>query len=185
MFYLETNFLQSLFKLIHKLFLYEEHHSITGNPSNWIQDEAVQQRHLQDYGTFREALIRCVEDRLTSILSKVLVQADVNNNLMLLKDTKYGDLWVKLFGTVVGDFQEATLIDGEKKNIKELKFPFSQQVSKMVLNAIKEQVNCGMWSYCGLFYLFTGRAFTAYIINSTLHKVLNITCSYSRSYRVE
>lgn len=179
LFYLETNFLQSLFKLIHKLFLYEEHHSITSDPSNWIQDEAVQQRHLQDYGTFRKALIRCVEDRLTSILSKLLIQADVNNNLMLLKDTKYGDLWVKLFGAVVSDFQETTLIDGEKKNLQESKFPFSQQVSKMVNNAIKEQVNCGMWSYCDLFYHFTC------IINSTFHKVLNMTYPYSLRYRVE
>ena len=179
LFYLETNFLQSLFKLIHKLFLYEEHHSITSDPRNWIQDEAVQQRHLQDYGTFRKALIRCVEDRLTSILSKLLIQADVNNNLMLLKDTKYGDLWVKLFGAVVSDFQETTLIDGEKKNLQESKFPFSQQVSKMVNNAIKEQVNCGMWSYCDLFYHFTC------IINSTFHKVLNMTCPYSLRYRVE
>ena len=151
LFYLENNFLQSLFKMIHQLFLYEEHHSLTGDPRNWIQDEAVQQRHLQDYGTFREALIRCVEGRLTSILSKVLLQADVNNNLVLLKDTKYVDLWVKLFDAVVSDFQETTLTDDKKKNLQELKFPFSQQVSKMVHNTIKEQVNCGMWSYCDLF----------------------------------
>ena len=129
------------------MLLQKEQQNFIDDPKKWIEREAIEQRHLQDYGTFREALIRCVEDRLTSILSKILVQADVNNNLMLLKESRYVDLWVKLFEKVVSDLQETETQEHLGKGLQSAKFPFSGKVSKMIHDTIKKQMHHGMKSY--------------------------------------
>lgn len=129
------------------MLLQKEQQNFMDDPKKWIEHEAIEQRHLQDYGTFREALIRCVEDRLTSILSKILVQADVNNNLMLLKESRYVDLWVKLFEKVVSNLQETEKHEHPREVLQSAKFPFSGKVSKMIHDAIKMQIHHGMESY--------------------------------------
>ena len=129
------------------MLLQKEQQNFMDDPQKWIEHEAIEQRHLQDYGTFREALIRCVEDRLTSILSKILVQADVNNNLMLLEKSRYVDLWVKLFEKVVNSLQETETNENPRQGLQSAKFPFSGKVSKMIHDTIKKQIHHGMECY--------------------------------------
>ena len=148
---LESNFLQSLFSFLHKMLLQKEQQSFLNNAQDWIQHEAIEQRHLQDYGTFREALVRCVEDRLTSILSKILEQADANNNLMVLREKPYVDLWVELFEKVFSNLQEIGMHTNMKEGFQRAKFPFSGRVSQIIHDAIKEHVHYGMGNY--LMYL--------------------------------
>lgn len=125
----------------------ERQQSLLNDAQDWIQHEAIDQRHLQDYGTFREALIRCVEDRLTSVLSKILEQADANNNLMVLRERSFVDLWVELFEKVFCNLQEITTHTNIKEGFQRAKFPFSRKVSKTIHDAIKEQVHHGMKNY--------------------------------------
>ena len=129
------------------MLLQKEQQNFMDDPQKWIEHEAIEQRHLQDYGTFREALIQCVEDRLTSILSKILVQADVNNNLMLLEKSRYVDLWVKLFEKVVNSLQETETNENPRQGLQSAKFPFSGKVSKMIHDTIKKQIHHGMEGY--------------------------------------
>ena len=128
------------------MLLKKEQQNFLDDPKKWIEHEATEQHHLQDYGTFREALIRCVEDRLTSILSKILVQADISNNLMLLEESRYVDLWVKLFEKVVNNLQETEKHENPREDLQSAKFPFSGKVSKMVHDTIKKQIHHGMES---------------------------------------
>ena len=80
-------------------------------------------------------------------LSKILVQADVNNNLMLLEKSRYVDLWVKLFEKVVNSLQETETNENPRQGLQSAKFPFSGKVSKMIHDTIKKQIHHGMEGY--------------------------------------
>ena len=103
---------------------------MTENASDWIYQEAIEQRFTQDYGTFREALFHCVEHRVSDIFTALLFEMDYGKNMMMLRNERYHKLWITLYGSVIKDVS----LDGinvAPQRIKEKfvrKFPFSKQL---------------------------------------------------------
>ena len=130
---------------IHQCLLQKEAYLLPGQASAWIQHEAIEQKYLPDYGTFREALIRCFEDRVTPVLTAVLKEMDRNGNLAILQmSPHYNNLWLDLFEHCVS----ASNVEGRKlpeSNIIEVsRFPFSSHVIQQLEDVAKAHGSQGI-----------------------------------------
>ncbi|XP_057290514.1 E3 ubiquitin-protein ligase rnf213-alpha-like isoform X3 [Hydractinia symbiolongicarpus] len=107
----------------------------------WVQQEAVEQLHLPEYGTFREALIRCVEDKVTPILTVLLNEIDQNKNLLILKNNpQYQELWVKLLKHAITVDVEKTKSISIERDAFSSQFPFSCQVMHIMEQIVKTHI---------------------------------------------
>lgn len=125
---------------LNKCLCRKEKISIPDEINLWIQKEAVEQQHLPDYGTFREALIRCVEDKITPFLTSFLNEVDKCNNLITQR--KYQQLWVELSeATVAIPSQDDDNIHFDSYECS--RFPFSCQIIHMIETIVKTHMTTG------------------------------------------
>ena len=102
---------------------------------NWVPKEAAELRYLPGYGTFSEALVCCVEEKVKPILAQLISEMDLNNNLMLIEGPHfefYKDIWLDLF-----KFFCPKPLDFSKC-ISKCNFPFSQPMMHFIDGLIDE-----------------------------------------------
>ena len=124
---------------IHQRLLAQEENYANQNANRqmlgWVSKEAAELRYLPGYGTFSEALVCCVEEKVKPILAQLISEMDLNNNLMLIEESRsqfYIDVWLDLFKFFCPiPFKCA-------KAIPECNFPFSQQIMHFIDGLIDE-----------------------------------------------
>ena len=142
---MDNRFIETLMKYIHDNITEKDKLLEPETVNNWVQHEAVEQRHLPDYGTFREALRRCVEDKITPILTKFLLDIDYNSNLLIFPNGQQ-QLWVDLCAeTIYGNKIDKGDANARKEQSTFIsRFPFSYQIFKMLETLIKPSINQGI-----------------------------------------
>ena len=106
--------------------------------ANWVPREAVELRYIPNYGTFGEALVRCVEEKVCPILGDLVYELDYNNNLMLMAESdEFIDLWLSLFEVLVCATSRND-VSRFPKRIENCQFPFSQHIMVIMDNMINE-----------------------------------------------
>uniref|UniRef100_A0A7M5U071 RZ-type domain-containing protein n=1 Tax=Clytia hemisphaerica TaxID=252671 RepID=A0A7M5U071_9CNID len=106
--------------------------------ANWVPQEAVELRYIPNYGTFGEALVRCVEEKVCPILGDLVYELDFNNNLMLIANSlQFIDLWLELFEVLVCATSRND-VSRFPKRIENCQFPFSQHIMVIMDNMINE-----------------------------------------------
>jgi len=96
----------------------------------WVLREALEQKYLPDYGTFRASLVLCIEDKIIPIWNTLLSIIDENNNLMTLhlNPERNAYVWVKLF------VEFCAAEEHKEKALDEIRmqvyprFPFSRRI---------------------------------------------------------
>ncbi|RMX46188.1 hypothetical protein pdam_00007847 [Pocillopora damicornis] len=104
--------------------LLKEREQTAGNPQRWLQSEALSGTGVQEWGTFRKALLQRVFSVVVPILAEIIALADRDGNLDLLKNdnTWVPRLWLKILAD---------------RNISELSY--SDMISPAT-NAVRERV---------------------------------------------
>nr|XP_047126393.1 E3 ubiquitin-protein ligase RNF213 isoform X3 [Hydra vulgaris] len=106
--------------------------------TNWIQNEAIEQKYQPSYGTFRHALFCYMEDRIVPVLTSIVSSIDRFRNLEILhNEPEYTKLWLELFSkfTVISNNAPNKLLDPYFS----CKFPFSDRIFKEIDDALQ---NC-------------------------------------------
>ena len=138
---------------IHQRLLAEEdklaNQNSNQNLPNWVPKEAAELKYLPGYGTFSEALVCCVEEKVKPIFGDLILEMDFNNNLMLIvKDSSYFmDMWLSLFKYFCSKPYNWSTITNP---IGKCYFPFSQQMMTLLdtfIDEITQQTgSCGKFS---------------------------------------
>ena len=121
--------------------------------NSWVQSEAKCRKHLQEYGTFRQALQMCIEERVTSILVQIIHEIDTFNNLDLLntsEDKEQLQLWLEIFsGSGLIDLDSNTLDQNSLIGLKQFnnKFPFSSIIFGEIEAIVKMYLQQGIFWY--------------------------------------
>ena len=88
-----------LVRLIHRLLI--ERDQVRVDEKNWVVNEALSARKLQNGGTFQNVLARKIDNVLTPIFSEIITLMDHNYNLNHLvfkeKDSPRYQLWLAMF----------------------------------------------------------------------------------------
>ena len=122
----------------HRLVLQEENYAnqnANQNILNWVPKEAAELKYLPGYGTFSEALVCCVEEKVEPILAQLISEMDLNNNLMLIEGHHFEffiDVWLGLFKFFCPKPYDLP------KSIPKCEFPFSQQIMYFIDGLIDE-----------------------------------------------
>ena len=154
-----SRFVKGILDCIQRFLVQKEEVSLPEHVNTWVQREAIEQNHLPDYGTFREALIRCFEDRVTPVLMTIISEMDRNCNLMILqRESKYHNLWLDLFESCVGTTEVANvkLAQSNAEGTFVCNFPFSSHVIQTMEDAVKVHVSQGTVKYHFYLALFKG-----------------------------
>ena len=139
---------------IQKCLLEKECLSLPELVNTWVQQEAIEQRHLPDYGTFREALIRCFEDRVTPVLTIAINEMDKNCNLTIFqRNPRYHKLWLDLFEIYATQVTNVTLARSKGEGIFVCNFPFSSHIIQTMEDAVKVHVSQGIVDSISLHFL--------------------------------
>jgi len=113
---------------------------------NWVPQEAVELKYLPGYGTFDEALVQCVEEKVKPIWSDLIFEMDLNQNLLLIEDNDHFlDLWLEFLEAVVSS-SSLNDVTNMPVSIGRCTFPFSQHIILMVDEIISEGSNLGNFS---------------------------------------
>ena len=108
---------------------------------NWVPQEAVELKYLPGYGTFDEALVRCVEEKVKPIWADLIFEMDFNQNLLLIDNNDYFlDLWLNFLEVVCSSSKEVSSMTA---SIGQCNFPFAQHIILMVDDIVKESINQG------------------------------------------
>jgi len=125
--------------------------STSDKVNNWVPREAVEMKHLPGYGTFNEALVQCVEEKVKPIWADLIIEMDLNHNLLLVDDVgNDGDgdhvleLWLNFLEVACSSSADVTNMTA---NIGECTFPFSQHVILMVDSIISQSGTSGEFFY--------------------------------------
>ena len=111
--------------------------------NNWVPLEAMELRYRGGYGTFDEALVHCVEEKLKPIWAKLIMEMDLNDNLLLLnvsgRTEEYRlELWFN-FAELACSL--SSLVTEMTARIDRCTFPFSQYTIPVVDSIIRESSN--------------------------------------------
>lgn len=107
--------------------------------NNWVPVEAKELKYTPGYGTFGEALVRCVEEKVSPILAELIMQIDLNNNLMILRTApSYSELWMTLFKSV-GFTNNESLGIHDTGVTYSATFPFSHNLILMIEESLDKQ----------------------------------------------
>ena len=112
--------------------------------TNWIQQEAVEQKYLPAYGSFQQALCCYVEDHTVPLLTSIIGGIDSFNNLMIFQKKEYTDLWLQLFAKASITYFNT---HSELNTSFQCKFPFSYWVFKEVNDSIKNNIQPGLFFF--------------------------------------
>ena len=147
------------------------------NPQGWLQSEALSGIGVQEWGTFRKALLQRVFSVVAPILAEIIAFADKDCNLDLLKKndkTWISRLWLKILADhTVSELSYSDMISPGTNSVRErvqvigsgagghrfsCRFPFSfvikQRVEKLLKDASSVEGACS--TFC-LFWLFSLR----------------------------
>ena len=145
----EAPFYDLLVKLIHSALLQRESDRV--DEREWVLNEAMSGRKLQNGGTFRNVLARRIDEVITPYFAEIIAHVDRNCNLDLLdsKDlnSPVSRLWLTIFKFTGGRIDFSSLAEGKTtiKNDFQCQFPFSWFVRDMV-NA--QRANMLGWCSC-------------------------------------
>ncbi|XP_064403130.1 E3 ubiquitin-protein ligase RNF213-like isoform X2 [Halichondria panicea] len=132
----EAPFYDLLVKLIHSALLQRESDRV--DEREWVLNEAMSGRKLQNGGTFRNVLARRIDEVITPYFAEIIAHVDQNCNLDLLdsKDlnSPVSRLWLTIFKFTGGRIDFSSLAEGKTtiKNNFQCQFPFSWFVKDMV-----------------------------------------------------
>ncbi|XP_065678479.1 E3 ubiquitin-protein ligase rnf213-alpha [Hydra vulgaris] len=103
--------------------------------TNWIQNEAVEQKYQPSYGTFKHALFRYMEDHIVPVFTFIIFSIDRFHNLKILYNKpEYTKLWLELFS-------KSMVISNAPHKLIDLyfscKFPFSDKIVKEIHDALQ------------------------------------------------
>jgi len=133
-------------KQIHsRLLAKEQDGHVLSRVRNWVPQEAVELKYLPGYGTFDEALVQCVEEKVKPIWADLIFEMDLNQNLLLIDDNNYFlDLWLNFLEVVCSSSKE---VSSMAACIDRCKFPFSQHIIVMVDDIVKESSSQGKFTF--------------------------------------
>uniref|UniRef100_A0A3Q2W9T3 RING-type E3 ubiquitin transferase n=1 Tax=Haplochromis burtoni TaxID=8153 RepID=A0A3Q2W9T3_HAPBU len=86
-----------------------------GAPKEWVCSEAKKRHALQEGGTLRHTLWRCLQSTVTPILASMLEVMDRYANLDLLSDDRTGPGLIQLWLDILGDSQVLQLTPPQKQ----------------------------------------------------------------------
>ncbi|XP_065675221.1 E3 ubiquitin-protein ligase rnf213-alpha-like isoform X3 [Hydra vulgaris] len=135
---IEKMFITTVLKLIETGLAAEESKCHPDYVTNWIQNEAIEQKYQPSYGTFSQALFCYMEDRIVPVLSSIVYSIDRFHNLEIVHNKpEYTKLWLELFSKirVISNISPNKLLD----SYFHCKFPFSDRVFQEIENALR---NC-------------------------------------------
>ncbi len=127
----DTSFYNILVKFIHSALLQRE--KDRSDEKDWVLNEAMSGKKLQNGGTFRNVLARRIDEVVTPYFAEIIALCDQNSNLSLLNpnsvDSPISTLWLAMFKLSSGSTSFSSL--GEEKTTITVisdfccKFPFS------------------------------------------------------------
>ncbi|XP_022806308.1 E3 ubiquitin-protein ligase rnf213-alpha-like [Stylophora pistillata] len=138
--------------------LLEERELTAANPQGWLQSEALSGTGVQEWGTFRKALLQRVFSVVVPILAEIIALADRDCNLDLVKNdnTWVSRLWLKILADrSISELSYNDMISPGTNSVRErvqvigsgagshrfsCRFPFSfiikQRVEKLLKDAL-------------------------------------------------
>ena len=107
---------------------------------DWVVDEAMNPRKLQNGGTFRNVLARRIDEAITPFFAKIISCIDQNCNLDLLAEPKQqtstlSQFWLAMFKLIKIDFSESVAKGRTTLLVKSdfhCHFPFSWIVKEAI-----------------------------------------------------
>ena len=125
-------------KFIHRALKQREEARV--DEKDWVVDEAMNARKLQNGGTFRNVLARRIDEAITPFFAKVIACIVQNCNLDLLAEPKQqtsslSQFWLAMFKLIRIDFTESVAKGKMTLFIKtdfHCRFPFSWIVKEAV-----------------------------------------------------
>ena len=140
-----ADFYRCVTKEMHKHLLAKESQVLPEHARGWVMREALEQRFIPSYGTFRASLALCVEEKIVPVWRRLLALMDDNDNLMVLHENleQYQELWVNLFCTFCRAEEHH---ENPIETIKHMpghhvmSFPFSRRISLMLDTLIGNHV---------------------------------------------
>jgi len=128
--YLDENcFLGLLVKFIHRGLKQRERERSFDD--NWVLGEAMNGKNLQNGGTFRNVLVRRIDEVITPYFSQIIAHIDQNCNLDIFdpgdEDSTLSQFWLSLFN-LTGNTIDFSLFSKIKRRIATnfaCKLPFS------------------------------------------------------------
>ncbi len=145
----EYPFYKLLVQLVHLALLQREKDRI--DEKDWVLNEAMSGRKLQNGGTFRNVLARRIDEVITPYFAEIIAHCDQNSNLDILDpknmNSPISQLWLLMFKFTGGRIDFKSLVEG-KTTIKTdfcCKFPFSWYVKDVV-----DALNADMQGECSI-----------------------------------
>ncbi|XP_065678763.1 E3 ubiquitin-protein ligase rnf213-alpha isoform X3 [Hydra vulgaris] len=142
--------------------------------TNWIQNEAIEQKYQPSYGTFKHALFCYLEDRIVPVFTSIVSSIDRYHNLEILyNEPEYTKLWLELFykSTVNSNIASCKLLD----QYFFCKFPFSFRVVKeiddVLQNCIQPDATHETHEYKHIYDTVTSLPMASVIMRSTTIEV--------------
>lgn len=103
-----------LVQLIHAALRQREKDKV--DERDWVVLEAMSGRKLQNGGTFRNVLARCIDEVITPYFAEIISQIDMNCNLDLLDHEQEAPLsrfWLAMFGVAGKQIDLSSLAEGK------------------------------------------------------------------------
>lgn len=133
--------------------------AVFGDKSNeWVTCEATKREHVNGAGTFRQAMIQYIVQKLSPLLAEIISKIDTNQNLDLMDESEESwkrTLWLEILNCPEAtnnthsmlDFRHGTVVSPEfivlgtrsDNHMFSAKFPFSWIISKLVQSAIQTE----------------------------------------------
>lgn len=144
---LSPDFYQCVTQEMYKHLLEKESQVLPEHARGWVMREALEQRFIPSYGTFRASLALCVEEKIVPVWRRLLALMDENDNLMVLRHEnmeRYQELWVNLFCMFC---QTEEHLENPIETVQRMQggdyvmsFPFSRRISLMLETLIVNHV---------------------------------------------
>ena len=157
--------------------LLKERELIAVNPEEWLQSEALSGTGVQEWGTFRKALLQRVFSVVVPILAEIIAFTDRDCNLDLVKKNEtnwISKLWLKILADrTISELSYSDMISPGTNYVRErvqvigsgagghpfsCRFPFSfiikQRVEKLLKDASSVEGTCSSFYLFCLFCLF-------------------------------
>ena len=139
--------------------LLKERELTAANPQGWLQSEALSGTGVQEWGTFRKALLQRVFSVVVPILAEIIALADRDCNLdfMEYNNTWVSRLWLKILADrSISELSYSDMISPANNSVRErvqvigsgagghrfsCKFPFSFIIKQRVEKLLKDAVS--------------------------------------------
>ena len=136
--------------------LLKERELTAANPQGWLQSEALSGTGVQEWGTFRKALLQRVFSVVVPILAEIIALADRDCNLDLLKNDNpwVSRLWLKILADRrISELSYSDMISPATNSVRErvqvigsgagghrfsCRFPFSFIIKQRVEKLLKD-----------------------------------------------